>query len=405
MRKVLFVVVALLAICACVAAAEKLSTRARRRVAAIKVELQGRISREPLSFHELCWVEATRLDKDEEDYLESLYSLRRGLVRKIRKLNPFWRPKEEPERKYKYAHREYDITDMVTQPPDRPAPAIGFGYGPYLEGSTVRMGGGVIDMGGDEDETGTGFDWEMIEGLIERILPQDYGGERSIYYRGGKLICSITAEDARVLEALLKQLRESAGYFVNIEVKFLRTTARYLRQLRKEKGGQVIHLSPEAEEQLLEDIAAGKGVEVVASSEVIAANNQMVHIREGQQVSLLMDYDINTVGIPTLQPVVRLVNEGLICQFRPTVIRSGKALSINVMTSLSGIRKKMRKGEFLGGELLFPAMDMSRLRTDVGVPSGRAVLVGGTALTSGGDEKESREFVVYLKPTVGQKKK
>ena len=118
-----------------------------------------------------------------------------------------------------------------------------------------------------------------------------------------------------------------------------------------------------------------------------------------------MDYDINTVGIPTLQPVVKLVNEGLICQFTPVVMLAGEKVSIDVLASFSNIGKEIRKGEFMGGELMFPAMDMSRLHTNVEVPSGTAVLVGGTSLILADDKKESHEFVVYLKPTVNRKKK
>ena len=193
----------------------------------------------------------------------------------------------------------------------------------------------------------------------------------------------MTEEDVKVIETILGQLRRTTGYAINIEVKYLRADTSYLAGLRKQGDGSIVYLSDKAEQKLLEDAAKKKDVEVVASSEVIAANDQVVHIREGQQVSMLMDYDINTVGIPTLQPVVKLVNEGLICQFRPVVFHGGREVSLDVMASLSKIRKEVRKGEFLGGELMFPAMEMSRLRTSVQVPSGKAVLVGGVAKSSG----------------------
>lgn len=111
------------------------------------------------------------------------------------------------------------------------------------------------------------------------------------------------------------------------------------------------------------------------------------------------------IGVPTLQPVVKLINEGLICQFVPTVIRGGKEVSIEVLASFSAIRKEVRKGDFMGGELQFPAMDMSQVQTGARVPSGTAVLIGGTALPSGDEKKESHNFIIYLKPTINRMKK
>jgi hypothetical protein len=142
LRRLLFAAAAVVVICAVVAAGEKLSRQARQKIAGIKAQLKQRVGREPLSFKELCWVEVTRLEKrdDEEeiDPLKSLYALRYGLRKGIAKLNPYWRPKEEPEEEYEYVRREYDVTDIVTQAPDRPAPTIGFGRGPFLRGTTTR---------------------------------------------------------------------------------------------------------------------------------------------------------------------------------------------------------------------------------------------------------------------------
>ena len=77
-------------------------------------------------------------------------------------------------------------------------------------------------------------------------------------------------------------------------------------------------------------------MESVASSEVIAADGQMVHIREGRQVSLLMDYDINTVGIPTLQLVLFGYAINLDVRNVPTAVldRSHSAISRKLVGEL-----------------------------------------------------------------------
>jgi hypothetical protein len=411
LRRLLFAAAAVLVICAAVVAGDKLSKQAKEKIAEIKTQLNQRVSKEPLNFNELCWLEAMRLEKregEEVDPLKSLYALRHGLHRGIAKLNPYWRPEEEQEKVFEYIHKEYDVSDIITQAPDRPAPQIAFGRGPSLTGATTRKevapAGGGISFNGDEG-VGTGFDYERLQELIDRILAEDEGDEREIRYMAGKLICNITKSDAKKLESLLSQLREDASYSVNMEIKFIVTTADYLRKLGGGKGGGTIYLSAEAEKQLFDDVKQKKGAEMVASSEAIASDGQVVHIREGQQVSMLMDYDINTVGIPTLQPVVKLINEGLICQFRPVVIQGGRSVSVDVLASLSLIRKDVRKSDFMGGDLMLPAMDMSVLRTTVRVPGGTSVLVGGVASDSGKDAKENHNYVIFLKPTVEKKQK
>lgn len=409
MRRLLFAAAAVLVICAAVVAGDKLSKQAKEKIAIVQKDLQQRVSRKSLNFNELCWLEAMRLEKkegEEIDPLKSLYTLRYGLRKGIARLNPYWRPDEEREEVFEYIHKEYDVSDIITQAPDRPAPQIAFGRGPSLTGATTRKkvvsGGGGIVFG--DDEEGTGFDFEHLQELIDRILAEDEGCEREIRYMKGKLICRITKNDAKRIENLLSQLRQGASYSVNMEIKFIVTTADYLRKLGGGKSG-TIYLSAEAEKQLLDDIKQKKGAEMVASSEAIASDGQIVHIREGQQVSMLMDYDINTVGIPSLQPVVKLINEGLICQFRPVVIQSGRSVSVDILASLSAIRKDVRKIDFMGGDLMLPAVDMSLLRTTVRVQGGSSVLVGGAASDSGKEAKGNRDYVIFLKPTVEKKQK
>lgn len=417
MRKVLFAATMVLLTCAVVVAADKLSARAKQKVALIEAKLRERLREKPLDFHQLCRFELVRHDvkeeefEDGEEYLESLFTLREGLLKGIRRLNPYWRPKEPTlpeEREYEYIQKEFDVSDIISQAPDRPAPLIGFGRGPFLKGSTTRGAGkpkdgaGAIAFG-DEESVGVGFDWEKLQELIERVLPED-GYDREIRSMGGRLICRVTKEQAGVIEDLLSQMRENAGYSVSMDVKFLRTTAEYLRKLRNDGEGPAIYLSAEAERQLMSDAASKQGVEILASSVVIAANRQVVHIREGQQVSMLMDYDLTSAGAPSLQPVVKLINEGLICQLRPVVVRKGGEVSIDVLASLSKVRKDTRKGDFLGGELMFPVMDVSLIRTAVRVPDGTSVIVGGaTENVAGG--KDAREFVVYVKPRAEHRKK
>ena len=394
--------------CAVFAGADKLSESAKKKLASIEVELRKRVSREPLDFSELCQIEGARFDLEEKyrkvDPLRSLRTLRYGLESKIRRLNPYWREKEkpvEPEKEVKYVYKQYDITDIVALAPDRAAPTIGFGMGYFLQGSTTLRpaGGGIVDLS-DESyaDSAAGFDWEKIQELIARFLPEDFEGE--FRYCGGRLNCHVPEDVLPLIEDLLARMRRCCGYSINLDVKFIRATEAYMTALRGRGDGPVIHLSPELEKKLLDDAGAKKDVEIVAASEVMASDAQLVHICEGQQVSLLMDYDINRAN--ALSPVVKVINEGLICQFRPKVLLDGKVIDIDILASLSSLNKDMRKTKFMGGEIMLPSMKMSRIRTSVLVPNGRAVLVGGTAQSPGGKDENPR-FVVFVKPTLGRR--
>jgi len=404
-KKLLLAAGVLLAVCAVVVAAEKLSEAAKKKVAAVETELRVRLRREPFDFHELCTAEYRRLrfKKDREaDPLKSLRTLERGLEWKIEELNPFWKPKEEPEKEYKEPKRiymQYDITDIISLAPDRYAPTIGFGMGHFLQGSTTRsLIGGIVDFDGDSDaESGAGFDWEKIEELIERLLPEGHEGE--CRYCGGKLTCYMPQECLKIVEDLLARMRTCTGYSINLEVRFILAKDEYIAELREKGKGSAVYLSAEAEKKLLADAAAKRGVEIVASSEVMASDGQVVNIREGRQVSLLMDYDFSGKEATTLQPLVRVINEGLICQLRPKVLLDGKALNVQVLASLSNLSKDLRKRQFMGGEIVLPSMRLSRLHTTVRVSSGTAVLIGGTAASGDGTDG-GQSFIVYVKPTL-----
>ncbi len=407
----------LLAAGAVVVAADKMAQSLRKEITGIEGELRKRLTDKPPDFHTLCRLEIARYkDRDEQcdelmQHLQSLYLLQEGLREGIKKLNPYWQPPEEVDDdmiEYEYVHREYDVSDIISQAPDHPAPDIALGRGPFLKGSTTKKA--VKDkeeelaFGDDEAVVGAGIDWEKIEELICRILP-DQEADHEIKYVSGRLVCRITRAQAKAIEELLKRLRESMNLAVTMEVRFLRTSAAYLSKLAGEKDGQAIYLSAQVEKKLAADLKLKKEVELVASSEVTATDGQVVHIREGRQVSMLMDYDVTAAGVASLQPVVKLINEGLICQFRPAAVRGGREVSVDVLASLSMLRKDIRKGDFLGGEIMFPIMDTSVIRTAVRVPSGKAVLVGGTTLNSGTADKTAPEYIVYLKPTAESRKK
>ncbi len=409
MRRVLLAAAAVLVTCVVVAGADKLSEAAKKKIAAIETDLRRSVRKEPLTFHELCVIKGARfegLKRDKEvDPVRSLRIVRDGLQWRIRRLNPYWEPKrkpQEPEKKVKRVYKQYDITDIVSLPPDRYAPTIGFGMGYFLQGSTTRrLVGGIVDLSDESySDSGAGFDWEKIAELIERFLPEDSEGE--FRYCGGRLTCYVAPEVVPVIEGLLAKMRKCSGYSINLDVKFIRVTAAYMTELRKKGGESAIYLSDEAQKKLLSDAKAKKGVEIVASSEVMASDAQVVHVREGQQVSLLMDYDVSGGGAQVLTPVVRVINEGLICQFRPKVLFDGRMIDISVLASLSRLNKDMRKTQFMGGEIMLPSMKMSRLRTNVLVPNGQAVLVGGTAELSEGKEDGPR-FVVFVKPTLNRR--
>jgi len=382
---------------------KELSVETKRSISEVRAELMQRVARQPLSLEELTDLLARRYGKaKEEDALISLLRLERIVLDRVVDLNPFYKEEVKREKKrVEYEELEFDVSDIVTAPPDYAAPRIALWRYDY-PGPVP-----IIPVGGDE--TVGSIAPEVLEQLIYKAASDDTtNGEVEVEYRKGRLICRIPKDKVNIVKDLIEKIRNAILKDILIEVKFIKVEPEYyFLVMGGEPAKQSLALTAEQEKRLLVDgVEAGK-VEEVVSGKVTARNGQTIALNVGKQHAILFDYDINTTGMPTLQPVVELLNVGLICEFRPLLSGDGKEVRLRVLGSYTVLREPIRKTMFDKGELFMPQIETFVTQTMVRLKPGQAALISG-ALNIEGDTEEKKQkehCLLYLKTTVSAREK
>jgi len=365
----------------------ELSAKTKRILNDVRGELLLRISEKPLTLQELVNLLDYRYKRKEEDVLTALLRLESITLGRLRRLNPFYEEEEEEE-EVEYVDVEFDVRDIVAVPPDYFPPSVGAGF--FL---IQRM---------DEGEPLCGIDPDALQELIWTIAP-----EGEIQYGAGKLWGLLPKDKVDDVETLFAEIRKVVLKEVHIDVKVLEVDASYYLSTLGDVTKQTAVLTEEQEKKLLVDGVKEGRVEVVAAGSVTARNGQNTTVNVSKQHTVLMDYDINTTGMPSLQPVVRRINVGLICGFKPLIIEGGKEVQLNILGSYSTLRQPIRKSSFEKGELFLPETDALIVETSVRVKNKGAVLVGGTLSKkgSGDDKKGEKRYLLYLKVVVSKPSK
>ncbi|MGE0708885.1 MAG: hypothetical protein AB7N76_22575 [Planctomycetota bacterium] len=123
----------------------------------------------------------------------------------------------------------YDVNEIVSTPPDYPAPKLG------LKLSTGGGGGGAaggqltFDDGGDEEKKG-GVDVEKLIELIEGKLGQSEEGG-SVEQSNGVLIVRKTLRAHQKIIKLLEALRRTVGIMVTVESRFVQVQDNFLEHI------------------------------------------------------------------------------------------------------------------------------------------------------------------------------
>jgi type II secretory pathway component GspD/PulD (secretin) len=346
----------------------------------------------------------------------------------------------------------YNVSEIVQQVPDYPAPPIALRDtgNPWQQGAGGGgggIGGGIIDLGDSDSEeaVGTGFDWEKLQELIDRILG-DEDSEGEIRYAGGLLIVRKPLESHRKIQKLLSTLRKTVGIMVTIEARFVDIQDNFLESLGVDwrdlpptinettgpGGGDVSagyhyinaqvqnELRGRIDNELSLPLAAGfpfnitevggmavqfnftqsyqvqaildavtknyKSTELSAPR-ITVFNTQRSHIMAIYQESYLADIEINTIGIPTLQPVIGILNHGSILEAKPVVTYDKKYVLVEVKptmaTDLTGLtqdrtgRIVMLQGGLTSVNIELPTLALTKIRTTVICPDGGTVILGG----------------------------
>ncbi|RMG19022.1 MAG: hypothetical protein D6731_00715 [Planctomycetota bacterium] len=125
----------------------------------------------------------------------------------------------------------YDVNEIVSTPPDYPAPELGLNLAAGGGGGGAGAAGGVLsfDDEGDE-ETGTGVDADKLIELIENKLGEE-DEEGSVEFSGGMLIVRKSAAAHRKIVKLLEALRRTVGIMVTVEARFIQVQDNFLEQI------------------------------------------------------------------------------------------------------------------------------------------------------------------------------
>ncbi|MBX3472631.1 MAG: hypothetical protein KF878_37745 [Planctomycetes bacterium] len=318
---------------------------------------------------------------------DELVALREAVAARLRALAPERHPPvddDDPEDDASAPRatlRLIDVQDLLVTPEDHVAPNTGLGAG--LDAS------GAFDAAG-ERTSGVGLEGDK---LVELAL--DAAGrlasDEALELRGGRLMARLRPATAARVTHLLAELRRGRGGLIDLEVRVYELGAAAYEALREEAAA----LGDAAEARLA---AGGDGVRLLASHHVTAHDGQRVHVWRGRSRSYLADIEVNQTGVvPVLNPVVAVINEGLVVEARPTVDRARGVAVVDVSLSLSRVADPVPTTKVVDLELELPRLRIARTTATGAVPLGRGALLGGV-LRTGAEPEEALTCVVYVRP-------
>lgn len=344
----------------------------------------------------------------------------------------------------------YNVSEIIQKVPDFKAPEIALSEGdkPWRQGGGGGGGGmgGIIDLGDDDSEAtvGAGIDWEKLEELINRIIGE--GDEGEIKYTGGLMIVRKPLEAHKKIQKLLATLRKTVGIMVTVEARFVEIQDNFLESIGFDwrdlppvinelespggssvnigyhyinaqgqnelrgaltnelsiplaagfpfnitsTGGMAIQYNLTQEYQIqaiLDAVTKNYKSTQLSAPRITVFNTQRSHIMAIYQEAYLADIDINTVGIPTLQPVIGILNHGSILEAKPVVSYDKKYVLVEVKPTmavdLTGLtqdragRIVQLQGGLTSVNIELPTLTLTKIRSTIVVPDGGTVVLGG----------------------------
>lgn len=318
---------------------------------------------------------------------DELVALREAVAARLRALAPERHPPvddDDPEDAApapRATLRLIDVQDLLVTPEDHVAPNTGLGAGLDMSGA--------FDAGG-ERTSGVGLDGDKLVELLEGAAGR-LASDEALELRGGRLMARLRPATAARVTRLLAELRRGRGGLIDLEVRVYELGAAAYEALREEAAA----LGDAAEARLA---AGGDGVRLLASHHVTAHDGQRVHVWRGRSRSYLADIEVNQTGVvPVLNPVVAVINEGLVVEARPTVDRARGVAVVDVSLSLSRVADPVPTTKVVDLELELPRLRIARTTATGAVPLGRGALLGGV-LRTGAEPEEALTCVVYVRP-------
>jgi hypothetical protein len=251
---------------------------------------------------------------------------------------------------------------------------------------------GVLSFDEEESSGGVGIDADKLIELLEFHLHQAGVEDGSVEYSDGRLLLRLPPAWLAWVETFLEELRRDRGGLIDLEVRLLRMSPALFERLRADSAA----LTPAAEETLRAALAVASA-RLLSSHKVVAHDGQRVHVRRGGSRAYMGDLEVNLTGVvPVLNPVVTVLNEGLVVELRPTLDRQRGLVLLDVALSLSELDDPIATSKVADLAVELPRMRIARTAVTCVVPVGRGALLGGAFATEPGDD--SLTCVVYVRP-------
>ncbi len=163
----------------------------------------------------------------------------------------------------------YEVSDITKDHPDFRAPRLAL---QSSQDGDADGGGGLFDLGDDEDTQETTLDSDL---LVELVIDALYGDEgepdgESVKYQNGKLVARTTLPNHRKLIQLLEALRKSTGVMVTVEARFIDLQDNFLESIGVDYGSPFNSNLPNP----ISDID-GAGTQIASGFEIVDAQGEI----------------------------------------------------------------------------------------------------------------------------------
>ncbi|RME04746.1 MAG: hypothetical protein D6805_01975 [Planctomycetota bacterium] len=337
----------------------------------------------------------------------------------------------------------YNVSDIINNLPEFPAPKLALLPQRGTAGGGAPVGGGNVDEDEESNTRGTGVGAEQLKELINKRIGES--DEGTVQLINGVLIVRKSLEAHKRIQKLLDALRKTVGVMVTVEAKFIDIQDNLLMEIGVDYrglptnivnidgagtnqnigyrylnaqgdndtraalvnafsqglgttasnpfnitplGGSVLQytkLSYFQLEAIFEAVKKKQRARLVNAPRLNVFNTQRAHVLSIAQRAYIEDVEVQTSGVvPTLNPVIGVLNSGSILEARPTVSYDRKyvtleikpTLAVDQTTAANTTQLNLAQGN-TNIPIELPILTVQKIRTTVTVPDGGTILVGG----------------------------
>jgi len=338
----------------------------------------------------------------------------------------------------------YSVSEIVMVPPDYKAPEIAL-----RTGASDEAGAGgptpIIPVGDEDEDMGPGVDPDKLIELIEMLLSDEEEAVGEVQYGNGILVVRKPLSAHLKIQKLLESLRRTVGILVTVECRFIEVQDNFLEEVSVDwtgldrtindlegPGGSTVpigyhYINAQGQNELRGalinefSLPVGAGFPFALTNDgglavqwmytdvfqvqallqavtkrqealelfaprLTIFNTQRSYVMAMYQEAYLRDIDINTTGLPTLQPVMGILNHGAIMEVMPIVSYDKKYVLLEVRPSVAqdftGVMDRPNRRVILQGGLTdvlieLPSLTLTKIRATVICPDGGHIMLAG----------------------------